>query len=370
MVGPVRGLPHGNKFKLGIFGANCSSGLAMTKVPERWPASWDGNEALAELADRAGIEFLLPIARWRGYGGATDFEGESWETITWATGLLACTERITVFGTVHAPLIHPIVAAKQLVTADLISGGRVGLNIVCGWNEDEFEMFGTAQRAHDTRYDYGAEWFEVVRRIWSEADPFDHEGAFLSLRAVIGKPKPWGGSRPVVMNAGGSDVGRAFGARHCDFVFTLLVDLELGRKQVAAIKAIAEQHHRTVDVFTTSYVVCRPTRKEAEEFHRYYVDENGDWEAVDRLMTLQGLHTRGRDFQRQFRERFAGGHGCYPIIGDPDDVAAELERISDAGFIGTTVAFVDYLQELPYFCEQVLPRLERVGLRDRSARKM
>jgi alkanesulfonate monooxygenase SsuD/methylene tetrahydromethanopterin reductase-like flavin-dependent oxidoreductase (luciferase family) len=40
-----------------------------------------------------------------------------------------------VFGTVHAPLIHPLIAAKQLVTADHIGQGRFGLNIVCGWNE-------------------------------------------------------------------------------------------------------------------------------------------------------------------------------------------------------------------------------------------
>ena len=119
------------------------------------------------LADAAGIEFLLPIARWRGYGGETDFEGETLETISWAGGMLAATERLTAFGTVHAPLVHPIFAAKQLATLDHMSAGRIGLNIVCGWNQDEFEMFGVAQRAHDDRYAYGAEWFEVVQRIWS-----------------------------------------------------------------------------------------------------------------------------------------------------------------------------------------------------------
>ncbi len=132
-------------FKLGIFAANCSSGTAVTKVPERWPAAWDDNLELALLADSAGLDFMLPIARWRGYGGATDFQGETLETITWATGLLAQTRRLTVFGTVHTPLIHPILAAKQLVTADHVGRGRMGLNIVCGWNQDVFDMFGVEQ---------------------------------------------------------------------------------------------------------------------------------------------------------------------------------------------------------------------------------
>ena len=121
---------NANALKLGLFGANCSSGRSATKVPERWSASWADCLALAKMGDEAGMDFLLPIGRWKGYGGDTDLHGETLETITWATGLLAATSRITVFGTVHAPLFHPLIAAKEMVTADHIGEGRFGLNIV------------------------------------------------------------------------------------------------------------------------------------------------------------------------------------------------------------------------------------------------
>src|SRR5258708_16428446 len=62
---------NNNKLKLGFFSPNCSGGMSVTKVPERWVNSWDNNIRLAQLADEAGIEFLLPIARWIGYGGGT-----------------------------------------------------------------------------------------------------------------------------------------------------------------------------------------------------------------------------------------------------------------------------------------------------------
>jgi FMNH2-dependent dimethyl sulfone monooxygenase len=101
-----------NRLKLGLFGANCSSGRAVTTVPERWSGSWPDCVRLAQMADRAGIEFMLPIGRWKGYGGDTDYQGATWETVAWACGLLAKTERLTVFGTVHAPLIPPLIAAK------------------------------------------------------------------------------------------------------------------------------------------------------------------------------------------------------------------------------------------------------------------
>ena len=106
---PERAAMYGsNKLQIGLFGPNCSSGRAVTMVPERWSGSWPDNLALARMADEAGIDFLLPIARWKGYGGDTDYQGATLETLTWASGLLASTSRITVFGTVHAPLFNPL----------------------------------------------------------------------------------------------------------------------------------------------------------------------------------------------------------------------------------------------------------------------
>ena len=358
---------HGpNRLRLGIFGANCSSDLAVTRVPERWDATWENNEAVARIADAAGIEFMLPIARWRGYGGATDFQHSTFETITWACGLLAATKDLTVFGTVHAPLISPIVAAKQIVTADLMSRGRFGLNVVCGWNEDEFEMFSQALREHDARYAFGQEWLDVVLGLWERERPFDYEGQFIQVKGCVGSPKPWGGSRPVLMNAGASGAGRSFGARNCDFLFTIVADLAKARDDVAEIKRLAARlGHDTLDVLTASYVVCRATQREAEDYHHYYAVENADGYAVERLMTLQGQHTQGRppELQQKFKERFAGGHGSFPLVGSPDRIAEQLGQVAAAGLAGTTLSFVDYRAELPFFVAEVLPRLERMGLR-------
>jgi alkanesulfonate monooxygenase SsuD/methylene tetrahydromethanopterin reductase-like flavin-dependent oxidoreductase (luciferase family) len=359
---------NANRLKLGIFAANCSSGTAVTTVPERWDASWENNLALARLADAAGFEFMLPIARWRGYGGETDFEGATFETITWATGLLAGTENITVFGTVHAPLLHPVIAAKQMVTADHIGRGRFGLNIVCGWNQDEFDMFAVTQRPHDDRYAYGQEWWDVVRGLWENPGAFDHAGEHLRLENLQAAPKPYGGRRPVVMNAGSSEAGLRFAARNCDVLFTALIDDARTRRAIADIAALAGGFGRTVDIYCSTHVVCRPTRREAEEFYHYYAVENADSDAVERLMELQGLHARSypAELIERFRTRFAGGHGSYPIVGTPDEVAAAYARIADLGVAGATVAAVDYLDAVAVFSEEILPRLERLGLRTRA----
>ncbi len=76
MVGP-------SKFRIGLFGMNCSNGMCMTTAPEHWDCSWDNNVTAAKMADEAGFDFLLPIGRWHGYKGVTDTEGSTFETITW-----------------------------------------------------------------------------------------------------------------------------------------------------------------------------------------------------------------------------------------------------------------------------------------------
>ena len=83
-----RRLSSGNALKLGLFGPTCSNGRSYTTVTERWDASWENNLALAQLADEIVLECMVPIARWKGYGGLTNVNGSSFGSIAWACGLL------------------------------------------------------------------------------------------------------------------------------------------------------------------------------------------------------------------------------------------------------------------------------------------
>ncbi|MDB5572610.1 MAG: luciferase-like monooxygenase [Hyphomicrobiales bacterium] len=358
-----------NGLKIGLFGANCSSGRAVTLVEERWSGAWKDCLALAKAADEAGIDFMLPVGRWKGYGGDTDYQGATLETVTWASGLLASTRRITVFGTVHAPLFNPLIAAKEFVTADHIGEGRFGLNIVCGWNEGEFDMFGVQQRDHDRRYDYAHEWIDVVKRAWGPESDWAYEGEFLKLKGVRLKPKPWGGSRPVIMNAGASPNGRAFALKNCDAFFTTAsrTSADETAERVRAVKAQAQGYGREIGVYTVGVVTCRPTQKDAEDYHRYATVERADWNAVRDILALKDISpgTVGAEEYERQRQAYANGMGGVPIVGDPDHVAQVLVGLSRAGLSGIGISFVNYGAELPFFVDEVLPRLERAGVREK-----
>src|SRR6267154_139723 len=282
-----------SRLKIGLFGPNCSSGRAVTTVPERWSGNWQDNLKLAHMADEAGLDFVLPIARWKGYGGDTDYQGATLETLTWACGLLASTRCITVFGTVHAPLFNPVIAAKEIVTADHIGGGRFGVNLVVGWNEGEFEMFGVTQREHDARYAFAQEWLDVVKRAWSEGGDFDFDGQFLQLKGIRAFPKPYGETRPILMNAGSSEVGQAFALRNCDAFFVATsgsrTSLEGNAKKVTEIKRAAQNVGREIEVYTVGQVICRPSQKEAEDYYRHAIIENADWGAIDGMLANRNV---------------------------------------------------------------------------------
>lgn len=355
-----------NRFKLGLFSTNADGGLAITTVPERWRAGWAENLEAARLAEAAGLEFVLPIARWRGFGGVTRAREWSFETFTWAAGLAAATQRIGLFMTVHVPLVHPLYAAKALATVDHISGGRAGLNIVCGWNPDEFAMFGVA--LSDDPYAQAAEWIAVLERAYGDDQPFDFDGRFYRLKGAVSRPAALQRPRPVTMNAAFGPPGRDFAARHCDYLFSTFTELEDGHRHVADIGARAAEAGRQVGIYTVAHVVCRPSQAEAEDYYHRYAVAEADHGAVDNHMAGKKAFANSHDTRAfaLYRQRFAGGAGTYPLIGTPEHIAGTLEQIAAQGYAGAALSFVDYTAELPYFTATVLPLLKRMGLREET----
>jgi dimethylsulfone monooxygenase len=355
-----------NRMKLGIMAFNCSHGSTATTAPGTWPMTWPDNVALAQMADRAGMEALLPVGRWKGYPGSTNFNSRTFESFTWAAGLGALTSRIAILATVHAPLVHPIAAAKQAATVDHISGGRFVLNLVVGWNKDEFEMFGAEWRAHDRRYEYAAEWLHLVRRLWTEEVAFDFAGEFFHGKALWSQPKPLRSPLPT-MNAGSSPTGQRFSATHCDMNFAMLrqKDPASDKAQISALKSMAADLGRRSQCWIHAYVVCRPTEKEARDYLDFYVRERGDWEAARHMLKVFGQQSGTLDQAslEAFQFHFIAGHGAYPLVGTPETIVADMDRLSAMGVDGILLSWVDYLGEGRQWIDEVLPLMEQAGQR-------
>lgn len=365
--GATNPLFNSNRLKLGVFGFNVSRGATITLAEGTFEADWPTVRRIGKLADAAGFEALVPVARWRGFGGPSDFNGSTFETYTWAAGLAEATRYSAVLSTSHVPTVHPIVAAKQATTIDHISGGRFGLNVVCGWYQPELEMFGAKVMEHELRYEYAAEWLDVMRLLWTREDEFDYDGRFFHIKRGVHRPKPIQRPFPGIMNAGGSPTGERFAAQQADMAFTGLPpgDMDAGRAKLDRLREIAREFGRQPQFWTSCSVVCRPTEKEARDYVRYYVEEKGDWEAAGNLVR-EGIGRNAvltQEQRERMTYRIVAGYGASMLVGTPEQIADQLVQISGVGVNGCLLLWVNYEEGLQQWNEQVMPLLEQAGLR-------
>jgi len=112
------------------------------------------------------------------------------------------------------------------------------------------------------------------------------------------------------------------------------------------------------------------TQKEDEAELNRHVMERGDEQAVERLMQVVGLQSQvfPTHVLDWFRFHLKAGWGVYPLVGTPDHIASELIRLSDIGFDGILLSWVDYLAGLGRWNKEVMPLLGQAGLRQQRAR--
>lgn len=361
-----------NRFQLAVFGVNVSHGCTISTAAHGIEVDWHESVRLAQRADTLGLEALIPVCRWKGFGGPSEFNHRTFETYTWAAGLAQATQRIHVFATTAVPTIHPVLAAKQATTIDHISGGRFGLNVVAGWNSHEVAMFGLQQLPHEARYALTDEWMSLVKALWTRDGEFDFAGRYFNSPGCYAEPKPLQRPRPPIMSAGVSPAGRRFAAKHTDMNFILAPTLDAARDTVADIKRIARADYaREVEVWGNAAVFCRATRAEAKDYYEHVIHTHGDLIAAGNLLDTFTVESGSQSTDPALREAYLrnmmAGYSGFPVVGAAEDVVDFLQQMADCGLAGATLSWPDYAAGLDQLEADILPALEARGLRRPAA---
>ncbi|MGF7160596.1 alkanesulfonate monooxygenase SsuD/methylene tetrahydromethanopterin reductase-like flavin-dependent oxidoreductase (luciferase family) [Rhodoligotrophos appendicifer] len=353
-----------NAFKLAVFAFNVSRATSLTSAEGTIEVTWPETVHIAQTAERLNFDAVIPVSRWKGFGGVNNQNGRSFETLSWAAGIAAITKSIQVFATVHVPTIHPVRLAKEVATIDHISNGRFGLNVVAGWHDKEIELFGTTVGDHSRRYALSDEWMRLVKRIWAETE-FDFNGEFFQVPGAQSEPKPLQRPYPVLMSAGSSPAGRDFAARHTDLIFIMFDDFEKAAQTVSEIKSTArEKYGREVKVMTMATIACADTEQEARDYFEYCVTEKGDWETVARILGTLDRNSQSVNYKASSVARqYIAGYGAVPLIGNPTQVVEGFQRLAATGLDGVTVTWVDFKRGLEVYENKLLPILRDTGLR-------
>ena len=356
------------KLKLGTFGTNLDRGCAISTIDGVLKIDWPNTLELARTSEQMEFEALVPIGRWHGFGGVTNFNGPGFECFSWAAAIGASTHYSGIFATSHVPTIHPVMAAKQAATIDHVTGGRFALNIVTGWNRPEIEMFGAPMMEHNDRYDCAAEWLHILKELWTRDEPLDFEGRFYRIKKGYLEPKPVQKPFPAVMNAGGSEKGQHFAAKYCDMVYVVFGshDFDDCKAKVDSYRELARKEYgREIQVWSYAYLVQGETEQEAKDYFQEYVHHKGDWEAVTNLVDtmIANAKTLPPPVLAEMKKHFIAGWGGYPLIGTPEQITAGLARMSKMGLDGTLLNWPRYIEDQRWFRDRVYPLVQQAGLR-------
>ena len=161
-------------------------------------------------------------------GGVTRPHRETFEIFSLISALSALTKKIYLFSTLHTIFINPVYAARAVTTISKISDGRFGVNVVCGWNKSEYEMFNIIKDNLDfNRYDYAEEWMKLFNKLINKNyDKINFNGKYIKAKNAQCFPKIYDERKFLKISAAFSDNGRKFAINNCDILFTMFSKLE------------------------------------------------------------------------------------------------------------------------------------------------
>jgi alkanesulfonate monooxygenase SsuD/methylene tetrahydromethanopterin reductase-like flavin-dependent oxidoreductase (luciferase family) len=356
---------------LGGFLPNVSWGFTNSFTPSETSPSYEYNRRVATIADHNGLDFVFPVARWKGMGGPSDYWGISLEAFTLAAGLSEATERLGILSTVQCGIVHPLLAAKMGATVDQISGGRWGLNVVAGWNVEESRMFGVPMLEHDQRYDQAAEWLTIVKSLW-RTGAVDFEGDYYTLHDGISLPRPRQSPLPPIVNAAASGAGRDLAIRECDLLFVNASGRESAKAQVDAIRErAAELGLPPARVCVVVYGLIHPDPSVVEDLSNRIV-AGADWSSIENK--VGGLKKGASEVAERTGQRahletsrevrpLSAVTGLYTVTGSAETLAEEFAYLhEECGVDGVVLSFFNWATMMEYFCQRGLPHLAAAGL--------
>jgi alkanesulfonate monooxygenase len=338
------------------------------KVSETHPASGaaidkDYVRAFAQAHEIAGFDRVLVPHHSTGPSATL--------TIAYAASV---TERIH-FMLAHRPgFTAPTLAARQFATLDQFSGGRLGVHFISGGSDEEQRRDGD-YLAHDERYARTDEYLDIVKRIWTEDTPFDHEGRYFRFQGGYSEVKPLQKPHVPVYFAGASDAAIPVAGKHADVYALWGESLDQARELTRRVRAEAARHARTVRFSVSFRPVLAATEKAAwaraehilAETRRLRVAQGfsrGGPQQSEGARRLLAAAEKGSRLDRRLWTEIAketgGRANTTALVGTPEQVAEALLDYYDLGVTTFLIRGFDPLEDAIDYGRELIPRTRQM----------
>ena len=335
---------------------NVSGGLVVSNIEQRTSWDFEYNKKLAQIAEKSGFEYALSQIRFTaGYGA--EFQHES---VSFSHALLAATTKLKVIAAILPGPWNPVLAAKQLATIDILTQGRVAINVVSGWFKGEFYAIGEPWLDHDERYRRSREFIEVLKGIWT-TDNFTYTGDFYRLHNYSLKPKPIQQPHPEVFQGGSSRAARDNAAAVSDWYFTNGNTVEGIKAQVDDIRAKAAVNNHQVKIGVNAFIIARETEEEAkavlaEIIAKANPDAVHGFASEAKNAGSASPEGEGNWAKSTYEDLVQYNDGFKTnLIGTPQQIAERIVELKAVGVDLILSAFLHFQEEVAYFGEKVLP---------------
>lgn len=270
----------------------------------------------------------------------------------------------------HRPgFVAPTLAARKLATLEHLLDGRLALHVISGGSDAEQRKDGD-YLDHDQRYARTDEFLEVVRKVWTEEQPFDHQGTYYQAQGAFSAIKPLQKPHLPVYFGGSSQAALEVAGKHAD-VFALWGEsLQQTRETIAAVRAEAARHGREIQ-FSVSF---RPIIADTEDAAwakaeailgtaRQRLERAGPVlaqkpQSVGAQRLLDTVAQGERVDERLWTGIAAlvgGGHNSTALVGTPEQVADALLAYYDLGVTTFLIRGFDPVNDAEDYGRELLP---------------
>ena len=350
--------------KIGVFIPIGSRGwLISTTSPKTMP-SFELNKQVVQRAEFYGLDFALSMIKLRGYNGPSEYWVHNLESFTLMAGLAAVTKRIQLFASVAMLTMPPALVARMVSTIDSIAPGRIGVNMVTGWQPKEYQQMGfeLPPQHFARRYDYAAEYVTIMKQLWEDGVS-DFKGDFFQYDDCKLSPRP---SAPIpILGAGQSEKGMDFVAKYGNYNFVVASGLNetAGCRDVAGrVASAAQRHGRDTGAFQLVMVIADRTDEMAFAKYDYY-KRGTDIEALEWQATQAGMDAKASaDTTAALLKKGIENPeptGMTKLIGSYENVAKMLDQMADTpGLEGIMMIFDDFVMGIENFGQYIQPLMK------------
>ncbi len=348
---------------IGVFIPIGSNGWLISTTSPQYRPSFELNRDVTQKAEKYGMDFALSMIKLRGFGGPSEFWDHALESFTLMSAIAAVTHRIKLYASVAVLTMPPALTARMVATIDSVAPGRIGVNIVSGWQEAEYSQMGLwpGKEHYAKRYQYCTEYVQVMKDLW-EAGCSDHQGEYFQMKDCRLSPRPVA-PVPIVV-AGQSDVGVAFAAQHADFNFCLGTGVNTPAAfapSTARLVQAAQETGRDVGSYVLFMVIADETDAAAMAKWEHYKGGK-DIEALSWL-GYQASSDTAADANSTAKTMMSPvsmvNMNMGTLVGSFERVAAMLDEMEAIeGLKGVMLCFDDFLRGMDDFGERIQPLMQ------------